>query len=69
MKRRKSKPKPLVKPAVKSLKQARKVTSDFHKVTRQLQIATAEGNAEGRAAAEAELSALGAEPPTRLHLS
>lgn len=35
------------------------MTSDFHRVTRQLQVATAEGNAEDRAAAEAELSTLG----------
>ncbi|KAA6418999.1 MAG: nucleolus (ISS) [Trebouxia sp. A1-2] len=36
MKRRKAKPKPLVKPVIKSLKRARKVTSDFHRVTRQI---------------------------------
>lgn len=36
MKRKKAKPKPIVHPAVKSLKKARKVTSDFHKITRQV---------------------------------
>ncbi|KAL3148532.1 hypothetical protein ABBQ38_013969 [Trebouxia sp. C0009 RCD-2024] len=59
MKRKRSKPKPIIQPVVKSLKQARKVTSDFHKITRQLQVAVAEGRADAAAAAETELSALG----------
>lgn len=36
MKRKRSKPKPIIQPAVKSLKKARKITSDFHNVTRQV---------------------------------
>lgn len=59
MKRKKARPRAIVKPVIKSMKQARKITSGFHKATQQLEAATANGDEASKAAAEAELSALG----------
>ncbi|KAK9815394.1 hypothetical protein WJX72_002962 [[Myrmecia] bisecta] len=56
---KRKKPKPLVAPPMRSMKRARKVTSAFHELTRQIEGAKEAGDRGTAKQAEAELEALG----------